>query len=149
MTKEEDVVLVPSATEEGENGDAQAAEEIERQAEQPKTLKEITVRIANGELEAYVELSKTAEGEHYAAEEVLEILRRKNVKFGIDTEIIASITEGDLFEREFCVAKGIPQKDGTDGWFEYKFDYELNQKPKLNADGSVDYRNLHVVELLS
>ena len=116
--------------------------------EEDVVLKEISVRIANGELEAYVELSKPAEGEHYAAEEVLEILRRKNVKFGIDTEIIASITEGDLFEREFCVAKGIPQKDGTDGWFEYKFDYELNQKPKLNEDGSVDYRNLHVVELV-
>lgn len=110
--------------------------------------KEITVRIANGEMEAYVELSRPGEGEHYTVEEVLEALSRKNVKFGIASDVIADITEKDLFEREFCVAKGLPQQDGTDGRYDFQFDYELNQKPKMNEDGSVDYRSLHVVELV-
>lgn len=36
--------------------------------------------------------------------------------------------------------------DGTDGYYEYKFDTNFDGKPKLLPDGSVDYWSVHSIE---
>jgi len=68
------------------------------------------------------------------------------VVFGIDEARIRKIIDTMAYEREVCVATGIRPVEGQDGFFEYKFNMDLNTKPQENSDGSVDYWSIHTLE---
>ena len=44
------------------------------------------------------------------------------------------------------VAKGTREVDGIDGYYDYNFDSNLDGKPKMLPDGSVDYWSVHSIE---
>ncbi len=46
------------------------------------------------------------------------------------------------------VAKGAEAQDGKDGYFEYLFETNLSQKPIVLEDGTVDYKNIKMIELV-
>lgn len=54
--------------------------------------------------------------------------------------------EGHTYNAELLVAQGKKPVDGTDGYYEYKFDTNFDGKPKLLPDGSVDYWSVHSIE---
>ena len=54
--------------------------------------------------------------------------------------------EGPTYNAELLVAQGKKPVDGTDGYYEYKFDTNFDGKPKLLPDGSVDYWSVHSIE---
>ena len=112
------------------------------------STKHINVRISMDEMFAFVELAKPEGDEHYDTEEVVEMLRRKNVHYGIDLAAIQSMTDADVFDQEFIAAKGKPQVDGVDGFFEFFFNTDFSHKPKVRDDGTVDYWDIHVVEMV-
>ena len=84
-------------------------------------------------------------GDRYTEDTIVLDLEHKGVKFGIDHEAIQKF----LKEREYCkdyvLVRGKPARLGHDCKIEYFFNTQLSTKPKTNADGSVDYRDLTLV----
>lgn len=65
-------------------------------------------------------------------------LREMGVTHGIKDDVLKELAEnpdGDLV----TVAEGIQSVQGKDGWYEFFFDTEYKDKPKILDDGSVDY----------
>lgn len=108
----------------------------------------INIRVANNDMEAYILVNRTEEEETISKEELNVALAKSGVVYGIDEELLDQIASLSLFDREFLIAKGEAPVDGVDGYFEYKFNTDLNHKPLLREDGTVDYWSIHLVEMV-
>lgn len=75
-------------------------------------------------------------------QDIMSTLTSKGIKVGVEKETIEAIVK----EKEYCypyiVARGIPITPGHDAKITYHFNTNLNLKPKLNVDGTVDFHHL-------
>lgn len=80
-----------------------------------------------------------------SAKDIIDDLRRKGIKHGIDAEAIESF----LSERKYCtdyiLARGTDAIVGKNAEITYFFNTDHSLKPKTNEDGTVDYRNLNMI----
>lgn len=124
---------------------------------------EINVNILEDEMEAYIyidkkepsaivsesgesEESKKMRVEKLTVPAILDKLKLGKVLFGVDQEMISRIVAEELVDEEFLIAKGIEKVDGIDGEYTYHFNTDVDKKPKIREDGSVDYWSIHVIE---
>lgn len=110
--------------------------------------REPVIRISSDRMEAFIMLPTVEEEYHYTVDEVLEAVNRNGVIYGINCEIISDMIEKRLMDREVLFAKGKPAVDGADGYFDFYFDSDLNHRPTVKSDGSVDYWSVHSVEVV-
>jgi uncharacterized protein (DUF342 family) len=110
--------------------------------------KEITVRITYDGMEAYVLLSNPGPQEFYTKSEILAALQEKGIKVGIRESAVEELLAGQSYGREVLVAKGTPAVDGKDAYFEYNFKQDLDNKPVVRPDGSVDYWSIRAIEIV-
>ena len=87
----------------------------------------------------------SVQGERMTAEEFLQDLELKGIKFGILTNEITSFFNDSCYCTDITVAEGRPVRHGTDARIEYYFETDLSTKPTLNEDGSVDFFHLNTV----
>lgn len=86
------------------------------------------------------------EGEHYTIEYLHEVLRVNQITYGIDEAQLQKILDEEIYEQDVLVARGIPAVEGQDGFYEYKVNMNLEKKPKILPDGSVDYWSMYSVQ---
>ncbi len=97
----------------------------------------IEVMFSDDATEAYIiirDVSKKIEKER-----IMQCLRDVEVTTGIDEAAIDSIVAGAEQGKKYLVAESQKPIHGKDGWFEFLFDTEVDTKPKILKDGSVDY----------
>ena len=109
---------------------------------------DVIVTISKDEMRASLELKEPETGQVYNFAEVLGYIKSQKVIYGVDQEIVRQMVEGKFYNCEKVIARGKETKDGIDGFLEYKFQTEFDKKPKVNEDGTVDYHQLHVVEMV-
>ena len=90
----------------------------------------------------------TSPRERYSPVELLNLLKESGVIFGMDQEAIARLAENPVYEKEIVVAQGNSSKEGTPGEFELFFDLTENRKPTIRPDGSTDYMDIKVIEMV-
>ncbi len=101
---------------------------------------------ASNDMEAYITV--LAKGKYITRERLLEILEKNNIRKGILEETVKKIVDGRYGNKPLPIAKGqIPHK-GEDGWYEFFFRTDINRRPKVLEDGSVDYRNVEWFEMV-
>lgn len=110
--------------------------------------KEPTVRISYDELQAYISVPAKTTEERYRVDELISVLNKHNVHYGIKQEALLSIINDKIYGREVLVAEGIPKEDGVDGFYQFNFNANFNSKPELREDGSVDYWSIHAIEVV-
>lgn len=108
-----------------------------------------SVRITDDCMEAYMTVYPTGTPENYTVEYLADILRLNHVKIGILQDMLQAIVEHHIYNKEVLVAKGMEAQPGQDGYFEYMFETNLSQKPIVNDDGTVDYKNIKMIELVT
>lgn len=110
--------------------------------------KEPIVRISYDEMEAYLLLPTLPPDASYSMSEVREAINKAGVKAGIMEDTLTSAVESKLYGREILLAKGMEPSNGRDGYYEYNFNMNLDRKPTVRPDGSVDYWSVHSVEIV-
>lgn len=110
--------------------------------------REPVIRISYDRMEAYILLPILGDNEAYTVDELMDAAAKNGVVFGIDCDLISDMVESRNFGHEICFARGQKPQDGEDGRYEFLFDYNLNKKPKIRDDGSVDYWSVHSVEVV-
>lgn len=103
----------------------------------------VSIRISDDCMEAFVRLPK---GKSFSTSELRQILKRNDVVSGISEMQLKKAVEEKDSEKEISVARGTPASVGADGMYEYFFNPLLPEKPKVNADGSVDYTQAVVAD---
>ena len=103
--------------------------------------KSIEVQVSKDGLEAYIKLCP-GEGETYTVEQLVEALGAKKVVYGIDHIELQNIIKEKRYFEEVLVAKGTLPEDGKDGYYEFLFETDVDLRPKILEDGSVDYKSM-------
>ncbi len=85
------------------------------------------------------------DGDVMSYDEIIRDLNLKKVTVGIKEDVIRQFVADRLYCTDILIAEGIPVREGRNGFVEYLFDTELDTKPTLNEDGSVDFFHLNAV----
>ncbi|MCH5185060.1 MAG: DUF342 domain-containing protein [Oscillospiraceae bacterium] len=107
----------------------------------------INVDIADDKMKAYVKFIEPNADEmsndiEINFENVIEILKRNRVTYGLREDNIKEAIEDELFDEYFLAAEGTDPVDGINASIEYKKNLESSMKPKLDYKGNVDYLNV-------
>lgn len=81
-------------------------------------------------------------GKKLSREEIISDLNRAGIVHGIRQDVIDEFIMNPEYCRDYVVAVATPPVQGHDAKIEYHFDVNATAKPKLNADGSVDFHQL-------
>lgn len=101
----------------------------------------ITVKVAKDGMSATINVSPM-ESENYTYEDLANALESAHVVYGVNKAVLQEILDNKRFFLDVVVARGREPKDGTDGYYEYLFETDVDVKPKILADGSVDYKSM-------
>lgn len=112
----------------------------EEKKEEPK------VRISSDDMQAYLRLPEPEEGTTYTVDDLVDILKLRDVVMGIDQDALNKIIEEPIYGKEVAVASGKMPVPGQDGYFRYNFRTDFSLKPKEKTDGSVDYWSINTIE---
>ncbi len=114
----------------------------------PALIKErVLVRVSYDDMEAYLTLPEPgAEEGEYTVSILMEALGDKGINTGIDQARLSRIVAGRMYNEEILIARGRKPVDGVDGYYDYNFNTNLDRKPKLLPDGSVDYWSVNSIE---
>lgn len=113
----------------------------------PKEDESFLIHVTDDAMSAIVRFHPPSTcGEQMTLTEFLSDLKKYNIIEGIQIDLLKSLFE---FEREYCkdyeVAKGQAARQGSDAKIEYFFKTDLNSRPTLNEDGSVDFFHLETI----
>lgn len=104
------------------------------------------VRVTYDEMEAYMLLPEPALDEIYEVRQLQAALNESGVSAGIIEEKLNELVDNKIYNSEVVVAQGRKPVDGVDGHYDYNFNANLDRKPKMLPDGSVDYWSVHSIE---
>jgi uncharacterized protein (DUF342 family) len=113
---------------------------IEEDIEPAQIGKPFKIVLSPDGMEAYLSISDPSN--RPTEEEVLAEVWACKVRKGILRNEIKMATDGTYDDETILIAVGKNAQNGKDGWYEYFFKTDVNRKPKLLPDGSVDYQDI-------
>lgn len=84
-------------------------------------------------------------GKLMTKKEILSDLEMAGIKHGIQERIIDAYLAGRQFCLRIPLAKGTRVREGKSAVITYHFNTEINSKPRVNEDGSVDFHHLDMI----
>lgn len=118
----------------------------EKEARESIREEDYTISFGENNLEARFTYNR---GNEYITEQILrELLEKNNICYGIKEDVLREIVDKKGVCREVVVAEGVRPENGKDGWYEFFFRTQVEKKPKILEDGSVDYLNLDWFEIV-
>lgn len=106
---------------------------------QNNTIGEIDVTFSEDKMTAYLCLSPDNKDKIYACEYLDRMLKEAGVTFGIQEEVLQKAVKEKMYYQQITVAQGQAAENGDDGWYEFLFPTDIDTRPKILKDGSVDY----------
>lgn len=105
------------------------------------------VIVSDNKLNAYLHIKPPENGGEEASLDDLQAeLAKYNISFGIIQSVLEQIAKKPDYNKNIMIAQGIAPIDGTDGTYELLFEKSKDSKPKERADGTVDFRDLDLIE---
>ncbi|NMA66110.1 MAG: DUF342 domain-containing protein, partial [Clostridiaceae bacterium] len=105
-----------------------------------------SVFVAPDRMKAYLTLLPPEGGRMLTKDELISVLKNNGVIFGINDLLLEGIVKNPIYGKMICVAEGEPPINGQNGKVEFHFNIKKDTKPTILADGSVDFRQLNIVE---
>ena len=84
-------------------------------------------------------------GNELSVDEILNDLEMKGIVYGIIEETAASYVANRDYCNDYIIAHGKEVVQGVNGSIEYLFNTNPNTRPRLNEDGTVDFKNLNIL----
>ena len=84
-------------------------------------------------------------GRVWIKEDILSELRVNKIAFGVDDAVIDSYLSDKKYCTDYVIANGKPTREGKDAVITYNFPTDNKIKPTLTEDGTVDFKNLNIV----
>lgn len=97
----------------------------------------LEIILSDDATEAFIFVRNAAK--QYTREEIVQLLSDAGVTTGLRNDEIKLLIQEKKVGKKYFVAQSRQPVNGTDGWFEFLFDTDVDTKPKVLHDGSVDY----------
>lgn len=123
-------------------------EEMELDDTPPPVDAAAHVTVSSNQLEAYITIEPPSNGGEPATLDLMTAaLEKSGVCHNIDTKKLEELTQLPLYGEDILIAEGEAPENGIDGTICFKFETDLSKlKPKENADGSVNFHDLGIVQ---
>ena len=110
----------------------------------------IEISLSPDKMCAYLIIHPAGEGGLMPLEkEIRLLLEQNNVIFGVKNEqfqnLLQTLKRGQYPSEPYLIAEGILPQEGENGKVQFLFDTETSLVPKQNSDGSVDYKNVNII----
>ncbi|QAT50671.1 DUF342 domain-containing protein [Caproiciproducens sp. NJN-50] len=118
------------------------------ESDQKEELKkpEIQLSVSSDRLEATIRVKTAFHGQSVSFEEIVAFLKENGIVYGVLESVIRDYCENKKYFLDLVCARGLSPVDEKDGKLEYLFQREQNFMPEEREDGTVDYRNLGIVQ---
>ncbi len=113
---------------------------------------DIVLEISRDGLYGYITILKyESEDQDYIQIDNKDLLNeiKKHIKYGLKESLLQNLLDNRITGEKFCIAEGKVPIPGKDGSIKYHFDMEKPLLPKLNDDGTVDYRELDSINTVN
>ena len=104
------------------------------------------ISVEEDNMKCYLSLPGREDGKKYTEEILLKFLDRAKIIFGIDKEAIKFIASEGRPVLRYLIAEGQECINGSDGYYEYFFDTEVNVEPQILHDGTADLSNIELLQ---
>ena len=108
-----------------------------------KIIGNFLIEISSDGLKAYITLldnNKSNDDINQIIDEIKNI-----IKVGLDIDKVKRLIYDGIVNVRTLIAEGIKPIDGKDGYIKYNFDINRKGAPKILEDGSVDYKELGII----
>lgn len=104
------------------------------------------VEISDDHLRAYISVTTPENGgQEVSLAGIYQALKDAGVVYGLKDQELKRIAFGKIYERKIIVAEGLPAQNGKDGEIIDRYIIGARGIPKINVDGSVDYKELNLI----
>jgi len=105
------------------------------------------VSVSPDSMRAYINMTMPQHnGNPLTLAEMQELIRNAQIVYGIRTLTVNRLSEQPLYDRDVLVAEGTPPIKGKDGSIVYHVKISKDIAPREREDGTVDYKDLGLVE---
>lgn len=113
---------------------------------------DIILEISKDELYGYITLLKNESEDNVENQlDVIKILNevKQYIKYGLNENLLRNLLDKKVTGEKLCIAEGKRPIPGKDGSIKYYFDLEKPLLPKLNSDGTVNYKELDSINTVN
>lgn len=104
------------------------------------------VTVADDSMSATLFIEPPEDGIAYSVEELSSFLKTKGVYGGVMYSALEQMTQNNIYYDDYVVAKGSLPVEGSEGYYELFFEYNVKKKPAIRSDGSVDYQSMNEIQ---
>ena len=105
------------------------------------------VTVSSNKMLALIYLPEKEDGD-YTTAEIHDLLDEAGVVYGVLETTIKDIITFKRYNMNLEIARGKLPVTGRDGYYDLFFKTELDNKPVIKEDGSVDYKNVQLIEMV-
>jgi uncharacterized protein (DUF342 family) len=108
----------------------------------------VQVQISPDEMKAFVTITKPEKyGRVPDVDEIISLLKSKNVVYGIKEKAIEDAIENEVFNVPFIAAEGDMPYDGKDAQVQFHFKVDTDKVSfKIKEDGSIDFHETDLIQ---
>ncbi len=108
----------------------------------------ILIEISRDGMKAYMTMFSEEDSDEKSQENIDTIINniKKIINYGLKENIVKTMIENKIYDQKICIAEGKPPKPEKDGYIKMYFNKNKKLSPKINKDGSVDYKNLDLID---
>lgn len=108
-------------------------------------LEKVKIEISADKTQAYLQILIPTTATWPSFTELIRELTEAGVKYGIDTELVQK-TLRDKNQDRIVIAQGRPEVNGDDAELRFFFNPEPKPTPKELMDGTVDFKNIDLIQ---
>ena len=124
-------------------------QELPEEEEINRLLNENGLAVTTSQRGMQAYLTVKAQKQTFSRKELLAFLESRDVRKGIREENLQAVMEGRYGTEPILIAQGAIPRKGADGWYEFFFRTDVEKKPRVLEDGSVDYQNIEWFETVT
>lgn len=113
--------------------------------EEVKIDSDAHIEITRDKLEAYITIIEGDGGKELSFHDAKEILKNTGIEFGVDDVKLHHIINNKIFGVKTLIAEGLKPAHGENGQVVYHFDTQKNHKPEVLEDGTVNFKDLNLI----
>lgn len=115
--------------------------------EEEKIDTHIEAIVSQDKMMAYVVLTPPeGNGALATVEGIVQALYSKGVVFGMSEEKIRELVANPVYNQQVLVAEGVYAQNGKNGEVRYLIDIKKDRKPVIMEDGTVNYKEMNLIE---
>ena len=107
------------------------------------------VTVSEDSMTATLYLDPPSGGIAYAVDDLVDFVKNKGIYGGIIYSALEEMTQNNIYNEDYVIARGVLPTEGSNGYFDIFFDNEAKKNPTIRSDGSVDYQSMSEIHNVS